>query len=78
MKYAEILFTVFFNDDECKKTLKVILEENKDEKKQIEDFICSYRNVYHFLNIDFSFLLVDRITVHEEIKNDIDISTLKI
>lgn len=79
MKYAIILFTLYFNDDdECEKRIKIIFKENEDEKKQIEDFICSVRNIYKFLNSDFLYLLVDSVTVYQEVKNKIDISTLKI
>lgn len=78
MKYAIILFTLYFTDDEVKKRMKIYLKENEDEKKQIEDFICSFRNIYKFLNIDFSFLLVESVMIYQEVKNNIDISTLKI
>lgn len=78
MKYAIILFTLYFTDDEIKKRMKIFLKENEDEKKQIEDFICSFRNIYNFLNIDFNFLLVESVNVYQEVKNEIDITTLKI
>ncbi len=78
MKYAIILFTLYFNDDESEKRIKIIFKENEDEKKQIEDFICSVRNIYKFLNSDFLYLLVDSVTVYQEVKHKIDISTLKL
>lgn len=78
MKYAIFLFTLYFTDDECEKRIKVFLKENEDEKKQIEDFICSVRNLYKFLNFDFLYLLVDSVKVYIEMKNEIDISTLDI
>ena len=48
MKYAIFSFTLYFTDDECEKRIKVFLKENEDEKKQIENFICSVRNIYKF------------------------------
>ena len=78
MKYAIILVTLYFTDDEIKKRMKIFLKENEDEKEQIEEFICSYRNNYKYLNIDFLYLLVDSVTVYIEVKKEIDISTLKI
>lgn len=67
MKYAVITVTLYFKDHERPEQLTLKLKEelkNGDEKKQIEEFIISYRNVIKYLNIDdFLNLLVESVSI---------------
>lgn len=79
MKVAIIDVTLFFTDDESKKTLRIYLNEY-NEIKQIEKFILSFRTIYEFLNQDFQYLLVNYVQIREEIINNknIDVNELDI
>ena len=67
MKYAVITGTLYFKDNERNERMTIRLKEelkNRDEKKQVEEFIISYRNVIEYLNLDdFLYLLVESVSI---------------
>ena len=59
MKYAVITGTLYFKDHERPEQMTIKLK-NGDEKKQVEEFIISYRNVIKYSNVDdFLYLIIE-------------------
>lgn len=75
MKYAVILLTLYFKDHERQEQISIKLKEelkNRDEKKQVEEFINGYRAVIKYLNMDdFLYLLVDGVSIENVRKRTI-------
>lgn len=67
MKYAVITCTLYFKDHERTEQMTIRLKEklkNEDEKKQVEKFIISYRNLIEYANLDdFLYLLVENVLI---------------
>lgn len=77
MNCATIQMTLYYTDDEVKKTAKIFLK-NGDEKKQVEEFIIGLINVFKYSNIDFCNLIVNSVVIEYVKKEILDISQLDI
>lgn len=87
MKYAVITGTLYFKDHERTEQMTIRLKEelkNGDEKKQVEEFIISYRNVMKYVNMDdFLYLLINSVSIDTVLgqhirKEELDVSKLDI